>query len=273
MLVKVEAQNPAGDVLTLELEDISDGLVVDEVTGLGPVKASIVSSDFAQLDGVVYQSSRRGARNVVIKLVLEPDYVTTSVYDLRTRLYDFFMPKEEVLLRFHMFDGLVVQSLGRVEDCDPEMFTQEPKTDISIICYEADLISVTPVNISGNTVSDTTETTVTYPGTSPVGLGITLNVNRTLSELTVYHRLPDGSLYSMDVQASLVAGDVVNISTVNRQKGITLTRSGATSSLLYAVSTQSTWFQLRKGDNKLRVYATGAAIPYTATWTPRYGGL
>ena len=273
MLTKVEAQNPQGDILTLELEDISDGLVVEEVSGLGPVKATISTSSFGQLDGVDYQSASRDERNVVIKLALEPDYVTTSVYDLRLRLYNFFMTKSQVVLRFHMFDGLVVETVGRVEDCDPDMFTKEPTTSISILCFDPDLISTVPVEISGSTVSDSTETTVTYAGSSDVGFELTLNVDRSLSEFTIYHRLPDGSVSSFDVEASLVASDVVKLSTINRQKGITLTRSGATTSLLYGVSAQSEWFQLTKGDNKLRVYATGAAIPWVVDYTPRYGGL
>lgn len=273
MLVKVEAQNPQGDVLSLELEDISDGFVVANVDGLDPVKAEIVSSSFAQLPGSDYQSSSRGERNVVIKLALEPDYVDTSVQDLRDRLYNFFMPQEEVLLRFYRFDGLAVYSSGRVETCDVEMFTQEPSADISIILFDPDLIRTTGDSLSGNTVSTSTETTVTYPGTASVGYVFTLNVDRTLTEFTIYHRLPDGSLNSMDVQASMVAGDVVKISTVDRNKYATLTRSGMTTSLLYGVTVQSTWTQFKKGTNKLRVYATGAAIPYTVEWTPRYGGL
>lgn len=272
-VAKVEARNTNGDLLVLELEDVSDGLVVTEIDGLGPVKASVISSNFAQLDGTDYQNSSRAERNIVIKLALEPDYVSTSVYDLRDRLYNFFMTEAEVALRLYLINDLVVDTVGRVEDFDPKIFTQEPSVDISILCFDPDFIDITPVEIDGNTVSTSTETTVAYPGTSPVGFLFTLEVDRTLSAFTLYHRAPGGSLYSMDVAGSFVAGDIVRISTVNRQKYATLTRSGMTTSLLNGVSVQSTWFQLVRGNNTFRAYATGAAIPYTVEYTPRYGGL
>lgn len=272
-VTKVEARNNNGDLLVLELEDISDGLVVQEIGGLGPVKASVVSSSFAQLDGSDYQNSSRAERQITIKLALEPDYVSTSVYDLRDRLYDFFMTEAEVGLRLYLINDLVVDTTGRVEEFDPDIFTQEPTADITILCFDPDFISTSPVEIEGDTVSDTTETTVNYPGTSPTGFLFTLEVDRTLSAFTIYHRTPGGALYSMDVEASLLAGDIVKISTVNRQKYATLTRSGMTTSLLNGVSVQSSWFQLVRGANTLRAYATGAAIPYTVEYTPRYGGL
>jgi hypothetical protein len=79
----------------------------------------------------------------------------------------------------------------------------------------------------------------------------------------------------MDFSASLVAGDIVTISTVRGNKQVTLNRGGTLSSLLYAMSSQSiNWVELIPGgDNVIRFYATGAAIPFDLTYTPRYGGL
>ncbi len=44
MLTKLDVSTVQGDLLTLQLDDVSEGLVVLEVEGLDPVKATLVSS-------------------------------------------------------------------------------------------------------------------------------------------------------------------------------------------------------------------------------------
>ena len=99
MLTAVEAFTPQGENLFLPLQDSSGGYVVQDIDGLDPVNAQIVSSKFARLEGEQYQSSYREKRNILISLGLEPDYgAALSVSQLRSRLYDFFMPKSPVRL-------------------------------------------------------------------------------------------------------------------------------------------------------------------------------
>jgi hypothetical protein len=273
MLSKVEVRNVQGGLLSLELTDISDGIVLRNIEGLDPVKATIVSSSFAQQDGTQYHSSRREERNITMELMLQPDYINTNVRDLRYRLYEYFMTKSEVKLRFFDSDGPTVDIVGRVESCEAPLFAKEPQMDISVLCSDPDFVDPTTVTLSGNTTASTTETLLQYPGTVETGVNFTLNINRILTEFTIYFRSPDGSLTSMDIAGSFVTGDVLKISTIPGAKGATLTRGGTTSSVLYAVSPQSNWFQLLQGDNHLRVYAEGAAIPYTLSYNTRYGGL
>ena len=273
MLNKVEVRTSRGTLLTLELEDTSEGLLVEEIEGLDPVKATLVSSSFAQLDGAQYHSSRRETRNIKFKFGLEPDYVTYSIRDLRKRLYDFFMPKSTISLRFYMSDGLTVDITGVVESFETPLFGKESDVDVSIVCFDPDLIDLTPVVISGSTTSGSTETTVTYEGTVETGIEFVLSINRTLTQFTIYHTAPDGSLRQLDFAADLLAGDILTINTVAGNKAATLNRSGSNSAILYGISPQSNWIELERGDNTLRVYATGAAIPYTVQYLNRYGGL
>lgn len=273
MLNKVEVRNVQGELLTFVLDDVSDGYVVEDVGGLDPVKATLVSSSFASLDGTQYQSAKRENRNITFQIGLEPDYITETVSDLRQRIYQYFMPKESVDLRFFDSNGLEVDISGRIESCQNAMFTKEPAVDISIVCFNPDLYDRTPVEISGNTVSTTIETLVEYPGTVETGIVFVLNVNRTISEFTIYHRLPNDEIRILDFSAPLVSGDVLRISTVPGSKGATLTRSGTTSSILYGISPQSNWTAFMRGDNYIRVYAVGAAIPFEIEYITKYGGL
>ena len=276
MLQMVEVWTAQGSLLSLPLDDISDGIIVSSIDGLDPVKATLVSSSFARQDGEQYQSARREARNITVKLELEPDFITESVRDVRSRLYEFFMPKSMVTLRFHTSIGLDVEIQGVVESMETPMFTKDPEVDISIMCFDPDFKSLEPVVFNGVSTSSTLESVLPYSGTVETGFELTLNVNRTMSEFTLYHRPPDGTIRSMEFTAALVAGDVVTISTVSGAKGAILNRAGAAtavSSILYAISPQSNWIELSPGENRVRLYAEGAAVPFTIAYTTRYGGL
>lgn len=273
MLTKVEARTSHGTMIDFVLDDMSDGIILENIEGLDPVKATLVSSSFAQMDGAQYHSSRREPRNLKFTFGLEPDYEEDSVRDLRNRLYGFFMPKSLVRLRFYMLDGLIVEISGRVEALESPMFTQEPKVDISIMCFDPDFVVLAPIELAGNTVADDTDTLIEYDGTVETGIVLVLNVDRTITEFTIYHKPPDNVVRTLDFAAALEAGDVVTISTIVGAKGATLVRGGTISSLLYGISPQAKWIELVQGDNYIRVYAEGDPIPYEISYTPRYGGL
>lgn len=273
MLYKMEAINTRGTVLELVFDDITDGFVLEDVDGLDPVDATISSSDFAQQDGAEFQSARRVPRNLLVKIGLEPQDSTQTVRGLRRTLYSFFMPKRNVTLRFHDTDGLIVEIVGWIESFSSKLFTKEPSVDISIMCLRPDLLELTPVELSGTTTSTTTETPIEYEGTVDTGLLFTLNVDRTLTEFTFYHRGPDDVIQSMDVSIPMVAGDILSISTVPGNKYATLNHLGTLSFVAYAVSPQSTWHQFSEGENNIRVYAVGDPIPYDISYITRHGGL
>jgi len=273
MLTKVEVRNPAGALLTLLLDDITDGYVLRNIDGIDPVQATIVSSEFASLDGVQYQTSRRNSRNIILTLGLEPDYATGSVRALRSALYAWFMTKASVNLRFYDSDGTIVAIDGYVETYETPFFVQEPVATISIICPDPDFVELTAVTGSGNTVSDTTEFSFTYNGTVEAGIVFDLLLDRTLAGFTIYHRPPDNIVRQFDFIASMLNADVVTVNTNVGAKAVTLTRSSVQSSFLYGRQPNSAWFLLQPGVNYFRFYATGAAIPFNYSFLERHGGL
>jgi hypothetical protein len=273
MLTQVEVRSSQGTSLMLPLEDISNGFALEDVGGLDPVKATVVTSSFAQIDGVQLQGSSRESRNITMKVGLEPDYSVETVQDLRDNLYDFLMPEALVELHFYDSGGRVVRANGEVESFVSPLFAKDPTADISIICFDPDFIELVTTDLSGSTVADTTETLVSYKGTSPTGIEFVLHVNRTMSGFTLYNKLPGNILQTMDVAIPLVAGDVFTINTVPGSKGATLVRGGVTSQPLYSVSPQADWTFFKKGDNYLRVQASGAAVPFDISYFNRYGGL
>lgn len=274
MLELVEVRTIQDTLLSLQLDDTSSGITVQDMDGLDPVKATIVSTDYAGKDGSQYQSARRGNRNITMKLGLEPpDYITSSVKQLRDQVYSFFTPKTQISLRLYDSEGLTVDIVGRVESCVSPLFVQEPTVDVSIICFDPDFLETGIPPAEGNSVSTEAEQILQYSGTEQTGFTFKLMVDRDIPSFTMYNRQPDNTIAQLEFNAPLLAGDVMTISTVTGAKGATVTRGGVDSSLLYGVTPESTWINLVPGNNFIRVYIPGAAIPYTIEYTNHYGGL
>jgi hypothetical protein len=274
VLTRVDVSTPQGDLLSFQLDDEEASFLVQNIDGLDPVKATLSSSSYAGIDGAQFQSARREARNLVFTVGLNPDPLTESVRGLRLRLYNFFMPGTQVNLTFYDDEGPTVTISGVVEDAPSPLFTQEPAMNISITCFKPDFIDVTTTHIGdGMTTSGNTGRNFSYQGTSKTGTVITLNVNRTLTDFTIYHQPPNDLLRQLDFSASLVAGDVLTLSSVTGDKRITLNRGGTESSLLYGMSPQSQWIEFMPGNNVITFYATGAGVPFTLDYVAKYGAL
>lgn len=275
MLTKVEVTNRRGNVLTLVMEEDDSPYQVDSIDGLEPVKATLSSSSYAGDDGEIFQSAKRGARNITIKLGLDPDFVDHTYTSLRQGLYSYFMPKSQIKLRFYLDTGLYVDINGVVEDFSSPLFEQDPTVDISIMCYLPDFIDPRIVSVDGFTVDDSDTIELDYPGIGTVETGtvVTLNLNRALTNFTIYNIDEGGNITQLDFTGDLLDNDVLVVSSLKGAKGITLTRTGVSSSYLYGRSPQSDWIELDGGANNFRIYAPGDPIPYVLEYTVRYGGL
>jgi len=273
MLTKIEVTNRRGNVLTLPMIDDDSSYVVNNIDGLDPVEATLAASGYAGIDGELFQSAKRAARNIKIKIDLEPSFENETYTSLRQDLYRYFLPKSQINIRLYQDTGLYVDIVGIVESMPSPLFDAKPAVDVSIICYQPDFQDPRVVLLNGNTVADTTNTVINYAGDVETGITLTLNANRPISDFTIYNTDEGGNIQQLDFTGSLVAGDVLVVSSVTGSKGITLTRSGMSSSYLYGRSAQSSWIQLFEGINNFRVYTTAEPVPYTLQYTVRYGGL
>lgn len=270
---KLEVTNARGNVLTLQMEEDDGPYQIADISGLDPGKATLVSTRSAGVDGEVYQSATRPARNIKIKLDLDPSFDETTYEDARATLYKWFMPKAKVTQRYFMSTGLYLDIEGIVESNDSPIFEDDPDVTISLMCYDVDFIDGRMLTVEGTTVDDTTNTEIDYPGTVEAGTVLSLHVNRTVSEFSIYNVDEGGGIQQLNFSGALLAGDELIISSLDGNKGVTLTRAGVSSSYLYGRTAQSTWIYLREGLNQFRVFAEGDPIPYDLEYRVRYGGL
>jgi hypothetical protein len=274
VLSEVEVLSVRGSILTMPLGAITDGIVIAEIEGLDPVKATIVTTSSANQDGTQYHTSIRDDRNIKLKLEMLPDEVTQTVSSIRSKLYEFFMPKAPVKFTFRTEEGVDVDIVGRVESFENAHFTQEPTVDISIICFDPDFVDPDVITVPGSTVSTATTFEIDYDGTVETSVIFTLTLDRDLSEFTIYSTMPDGSVRNLDFALAMLDGDTLVINTQPGNKSVTQYRGPSIFAYpLYAVSPQSSWIEIQPGINVFRVYAAGAAIPFTLDYQNRYGGL
>lgn len=270
---KLEITNARGNVLSLQMEEDDGPYQVADIEGLDPGKATLVSTTYPGRAGGTFQSAARPARNIKIKLDFDPDFDAWTYEDARAELYKWFMPGAKIKQRYYLSTGLYLDIDAVVESNDSPIFDKDPDATISLMCYDPDFIDGRMITVSGSSVDDTTNTEIEYPGTVEAGTVLTIHFNRAVSDFTVYNIDEAGGIQQLNFSGTLLNGDTLVISSLDGNKGVTLTRAGVSSSYLYGRTAQSSWINLFEGLNQFRVYAEGDPIPYDLEYRVRYGGL
>lgn len=170
MIKTVIVNNYLGDELVLSLTGSHEehGLYIKSITGIGPGKATINTTDLASDDGGIYNSARAEIRNIVITLGMYQSTIhRNSIEDARQLTYQYFPLKKSVLLTF-ITDNRALYIEGYVESNDPDIFSEEESTQISIICPDPNFYNAVGDNrVSFGSVDDLFE----FPGDEKYHIG------------------------------------------------------------------------------------------------------
>lgn len=277
MLTRIEVRNALGGLLTLPLQSISNGFIVDSIEGLDPVDASVVTSTHANFDGELFQVARRDKRTLVVNLAFAPDYETQTVESLRYKLYEYFLPKMQITLRFVVSGQPTVEIAGVVESFNSPKFSKDPSASISIVCPDVDFIGTSTTLHDGLTSAATTYTDFVYPGSEETGIFFRMTLNRAIRYFTLYSQASDGIVqemaFEMPEDLPYPETQSVTIDTRNGRKTVYSTTSAGNTSRLYAMDRNANWIRFKPGINRFRVSVAGAGIPYQVSYKARYGGL
>ena len=278
MIKSITITNYLGQSITLDMRSPDkSGLYIKKIEGLGPPNATINAKEIATFDGGLYNSARASTRNIVLTLGFLPN---PSIEDMRQLTYKYFPIKKK--LRFLIeTDNRIAETYGYVESNEPDIFSQNETTEISIICpdpyfysagdsgknvtvfsgseplFEFPLIngSLTEKLIEVGQVWVTTEGLVIYEGDTEVGVLITIHAVGDVGSITI-RNLQTGEVMRIDntkietiTGSGIKYGDDIYINTVKGDKYITLKRDGETKNILNAIDKDAKWFQLVKGDN------------------------
>jgi hypothetical protein len=258
-----------------------DPVQIRDIDGIGPVKADITTEPFATGDGELMNGDPTvGKRNIVLKLGLNPNWVDQTMASLRRQLYRYLLPKSWTKLRFHSDDMAVVDIEGWVETFDPNMFSEDPEIQCSIICPKPDFIEPDATIYYGIVDDGTSELEFEYDGTVPTGFEV--RVNHAVANVAYTGPL-DISMQQEPEAPQVFAIDPVTIdgsshlklSTIKNAKRVQKVDNsdGEVTNLLMRVTDESVWPEIKPGTNLFKVAATETGQAWTLAFFNRYGGL
>jgi hypothetical protein len=254
----------------------TDLIQIRNIDGLDPVKASVSTSPRGSIDGSTYTGSNVPARNIVLTIHANPDWLTWTFEKLRGLLYQYFMPKRPVRLVFESDNMESVEISGIVESVSANPFSKDPEFQVSIICPDPYFTAVDPTVVTGQTIrAGGTATVVSYPGTIESGIVIKVDYTSGTNPTSIGIQLGDPSLGYFNVDAGVDSNTYFEVSSVPMQKYVQSVGlgSGVITNLLSDVEDGSTWAILQPGDNDFSVVTDQGMQDWTLTFYPRYGGL
>lgn len=280
MIKSVTVVNHLGKSLKMVLEDPdASGLLIEKIDGIGPTKATINSVQYAVGDGTIFNSSRLDKRNIT--MILRP-MGTPDVETNRHLAYQMFPNKKEVRLLFET-DHRECFCIGHVEECTPDIFSEEETINISILCDDPFFYATANLYVL-NGIDDLFEfpfsnesltedlinfgelrydvgAPIEYYGDADSGCVIRLECdgdvkNPSITNLETGEQMSiDTTKFSYIVGATgdgadrLIAKDVLEICTIFGKKSVVLYRGGKAYNCIGCLSLDTDWLTIHTGTN------------------------
>lgn len=281
MIKSITVTNYLGDSIKLELgRPEKSGFLIKSVSGLGPSKANINTTEVTTNDGSLFNSARLNQRNIVFEFIFVETINGESIEDIRQKSYKYFPLKKNLDLLIET-DNRIAKTTGYVESNEPNIFSSQEGTQISIICPDPHFYSAgpggnnttvfygiepvfefpfsnesltDPLIVFGN-IQFKTENVITYKGDTEIGVTIHIHAIGEVENITIYNtgtreimRIDTVKLEAL-TGSGIVAGDDIIIKTQKGDKSITLIREGQYINILNCLGRETDWFTLAKGDN------------------------
>lgn len=280
------------------------GFLVTDISGLGPVQASINTTNYATRDGAVFNSARVDLRNIVISLRLVENGQDT-IESLRQRSYSIFPIKDKITF------GVVTENRscmidGYVESNEPIIFGEVASTQVSIICpdpYFYDYTSGQQISFSETKslfhfpfynagtdeptikmgeISRRSTKTYTYEGDGLCGCRITICVNEPLQgKITITNKttnqkmILDTDLMSDEHRSQ--SGVTFNVSSIPGNKYVNYypPKTYVATDFLCGVASGSDWVDVVSGENVIEIdYEGNSEVVDAWVYAPvRYEGV
>lgn len=275
MIKAVSVTNYIGETRRIELsKPENSGFAIMSITGLGPAKAIINTTELSASDGALYNSSRVTPRNIVLQI----RFVGVDIEAMRQLTYKYFPIKQRVTLLFEL-GNRTAECYGWVESNEPNIFSEYEETQISIICPDpyfysgktnvtlfSGLVPMFEFPFSNESLTEDlieiswtlnrTEQTIDYNGDAEVGMVMRLHFNDKVKNIGIFN-MGTGESLKIDTDkleqltsSPLDDGDQIIISTQKGNKYARLLRDGVYTNILNCIDRYSDWLQLRKGENK-----------------------
>lgn len=302
MIKSIIVTNHNGESLKLDLfHPEESGLIVKSISGLGPPKVNINSTDLATADGAIYSSARASTRNIVFNLQF---MFAPTIEDVRQKTYKYFPLKKKITIEVET-DNRSLSTEGYVESNEPDIFSQEESTQISIVCVDpffrdarpslVQFASVLPnfeFPFSNESLTDDliefgkigldTRSTLVYTGDVDTGILITIHAMGSVSGILNIYNIETYENIKIDLSkikaltgSDYRSGDDIIISTVSGDKYVQVLHNGKYYNAIGIIDKLANWFQLTVGKNIFNFTVTDGVENLSITFEYRnaYGGI
>lgn len=281
MIEAVTVINDQGDFCRMELRNPEkSGFLITSIDGIGPADANVSITELSANDGGVFNSARIKTRNILLNLAFLPN---PTIEDTRLSTYRYFPLKKWVTLLFET-DNRNLLIDGVVEKNDPDIFSENESTQISILCPDPFFRSegknytyfsgITPAFefpfsnesldeplIEFGIVELNNVKEIYYLGDADVGVTIRIHVLGSVGNISIYNvetresMVLDVEKISKILGSSLKALDDIVITTMTGKKTVKVVRDGVEYNILNALDKDADWFKLTKGVNVIAYVA------------------
>lgn len=294
MIKSVTAVNFKGESIKMDLfHPESSGFIIIKIDGIGPGKATVTKNDSKVYDGGTITSARLPSRN--IKMEIQFLWVN-SIEDVRHKSYKYFPLKKPITLIFET-DTRTVEIEGVVESNEPDIFSSEESTNISIICPDpyfyasgenarsrTEFSGINPlfeipydIGYSNESLTEAlTEISALYVqsergimnyGEVDIGVVISIKPLAVVKGILTISNITLGQNMSFDLNKiktitdnDFHLGDELVINTLRGKKSVTLVREGKNYNALSCIDTRTDWIYLTSGENTFTYYLDGEGI-------------
>lgn len=268
-MFEAKLENSRGNMITLTGNEGAYQIL--SITGLNPPSAKLNTTAVAGMDGDIFNSARLNTRNIVITAKINGD-----VEENRQNLYRHCPTKEKVRF-FFKNNSRDVYIDGYVENVECDLFTNDERMQISIICPRSYFMDMASSQVNGSSV----HSLFTFPFTINNGSPIPISEYMLDNVIDLYNDSENevGTVIDIDVVSDISsilirntgtgetfalthafeAGDHITIDTIKGQKSVTLLRDGVYTNLFSAMQRGSVFFQLQTGDNFFAYVVDGDA--------------
>ena len=254
--VVINCLNRGSPYLFLSMSRPNDyGVHIKKIDGLGPVKANIYTSERPTMDGDRYISSSVDSRNIVLSLGFTS---SNNVEETRHHVYRCCPVKEPVWLRFDTDQSTTYIIEGYVESNEPDIFSKDEGTTISVICPDPYFYSMETSKELQKDISADPSYKISNDGSIDVGASIYIQFHNDVKSVRIYDS--DNESNSMTISAENVSdigktfrtGDILELCTIPGKKEISLRRNGKEYNIINSLGKYPTWLKIkRRATNRL----------------------
>jgi hypothetical protein len=248
---------------------------IKNIDGLGPVKSEVATTAFATGRGELFQGASTPKRNIVLTLGLNPNWIDQTITSLRKILYAYFMPEQWVTCRFFSDDMATVYVRGIIESFEPNIFSQDPELQISILCPKPDFLDESTTLLGG--LVDGSETTVNYMGNAPTGfeLKVESSGGSYTGDLTIKNTVRGEDQIFKIQNVTIDSTKYLDVNTVKTSRfvySVSVADDSAVD-ILAKIGRYPIWPEFKPGENKFSIVETISGMGWAMGYFNRYGGL